>query len=620
MSLKFATIPQKRLLQGISSSATSFYLDNILSFDGLTDIVPADLGSVHYCAFRNDTGTVLELMEIDPATISSGPITINKRGLSFYGDLTTQDTDLKLDWPANTIVMLGTDVPQIFQWLKEYVDDTAFNGAPDASTTVKGIVEEATDAQIVAGTDTGETGAKLFAPPSKMNTQIQAKIVTDRVRTTTATSSATPTIDTDTYNRLTLTAQAVDITSMTTNLSGTPVDGQKLQVRITPATRTMAFVASSYKEESGSASTIVNKPTGTADNDLMIAVIARSGGTTYPNSVPSGWTLLPGRVSTGDTYSVYYRIASSEGSNYTWGFSGAVNISARILTYRGGFNTTNPINLDCLSSIPYSTSNNTVRAASVGVNKQYSPLIFIGIQTQAGETWTKPSVPTTDWVEDLESSSGPSYDSMEFCSMVWSSYGSTGDIDATFTGSATTNKHAFLIVLNPDISITWGASFSEVGADLPTYIYGPNPTSVDFQYNSATSKWETIGEDTNRILSDGRCGNTTHDMSSISTTIPHGLSKKPKVVRIKAKAVDTDTICWTETVYRSDSSTQASSYGYADTTSGTGEGIGNAFRLGFDGSTYTEGTIICNSTNIVILWTTTASPTGTASIMWEAEI
>jgi hypothetical protein len=44
----------------------------------------------------------------------------------------------------------------------------------NASESAKGVVEEATAAQITAGTDTGETGAKLFVPPSKMNTQIAA--------------------------------------------------------------------------------------------------------------------------------------------------------------------------------------------------------------------------------------------------------------------------------------------------------------------------------------------------------------------------------------------------------------------------------------------------------------
>lgn len=56
------------------------------------------------------------------------------------------------------------------------------------------------------------------------------KRVTPRVTTTT--SSATPTINTDTTDQYGLTAQAVDITSFTTNLSGTPTDGQKLWIYI----------------------------------------------------------------------------------------------------------------------------------------------------------------------------------------------------------------------------------------------------------------------------------------------------------------------------------------------------------------------------------------------------
>lgn len=51
-------------------------------------------------------------------------------------------------------------------------------------------------------------------------------------RTGTATSSATPTINTDNVDYYSLTAQAVDITSFTTNLSGTPVDGQTLWISI----------------------------------------------------------------------------------------------------------------------------------------------------------------------------------------------------------------------------------------------------------------------------------------------------------------------------------------------------------------------------------------------------
>jgi hypothetical protein len=50
--------------------------------------------------------------------------------------------------------------------------------------------------------------------------------------TITTTSSATPTINTSLVGMYGLTAQAVDITSFTTNLSGAPIDGQKLWIYI----------------------------------------------------------------------------------------------------------------------------------------------------------------------------------------------------------------------------------------------------------------------------------------------------------------------------------------------------------------------------------------------------
>lgn len=49
---------------------------------------------------------------------------------------------------------------------KAYVDGVAVSGAPDANTTTKGIVQQATQAQRDARTATGSTGAALFADPS----------------------------------------------------------------------------------------------------------------------------------------------------------------------------------------------------------------------------------------------------------------------------------------------------------------------------------------------------------------------------------------------------------------------------------------------------------------------
>jgi len=52
---------------------------------------------------------------------------------------------------------------------KKYVDDTAVAGAPDATTTVKGNVEIATDGELSAGTGTGGTGASVVACGSSFN-------------------------------------------------------------------------------------------------------------------------------------------------------------------------------------------------------------------------------------------------------------------------------------------------------------------------------------------------------------------------------------------------------------------------------------------------------------------
>lgn len=60
---------------------------------------------------------------------------------------------------------------------KKYADDLAIAGSPDASTTVKGIVEKATTAEIVAGTSTGSTGAELFVGADAVATNGANKVL-----------------------------------------------------------------------------------------------------------------------------------------------------------------------------------------------------------------------------------------------------------------------------------------------------------------------------------------------------------------------------------------------------------------------------------------------------------
>jgi hypothetical protein len=98
----------------------------------------------------------------------------------------------------------------------------------------------------IAGTTSGATtldtsavaGTAVVTIPAVTDTLV-GKATTDTLtnkrwtpRVLPITSSATPTINTDDYDAVTITAQAAAITSMTTNLSGTPTNFQRLLFRI----------------------------------------------------------------------------------------------------------------------------------------------------------------------------------------------------------------------------------------------------------------------------------------------------------------------------------------------------------------------------------------------------
>ena len=165
MTWKPTTIPTKILKTSITNAATSFQVNNILGWNGAA-LTSADFGTQAFGVFRNAARTQIELFEFSPTTIASTNITIVRRGLQFDGNVTTEVAGNKFSWTkSDTYVDLGTDTPQLFQLLKEYIDGIAISGAPNASLTVKGIVELATQAQVDAKTAVGETAAALTVTP-----------------------------------------------------------------------------------------------------------------------------------------------------------------------------------------------------------------------------------------------------------------------------------------------------------------------------------------------------------------------------------------------------------------------------------------------------------------------
>jgi len=96
---------------------------------------------------------------------------------------------------------------------------------------------------------------------STSTTTFTNKRITARVDSTT--SSATPTINTDNIDTYKLTAQAVDITSFTTNLTGTPTDDQILHIVIIGTASRAITWGSSFE-----ASTVA-LPTTTVSTDRL---------------------------------------------------------------------------------------------------------------------------------------------------------------------------------------------------------------------------------------------------------------------------------------------------------------------------------------------------------------
>lgn len=181
MSIKPISVPPKKLTASMTSSTLTLQLGDIKQWDGVTDLVAGDFGTVIYAVLRDSTNSLVEIIELDASTIANAittGATILKRGLPFDGGLTEVDAN-KLTWVKNeTTVELGSNPPQLLDQFvrrsssgtiddllqytsvltptddrhlatKKYVDDTAFGG----TITFDQLVPSATAGETVAAGD-----------------------------------------------------------------------------------------------------------------------------------------------------------------------------------------------------------------------------------------------------------------------------------------------------------------------------------------------------------------------------------------------------------------------------------------------------------------------------------
>ncbi len=148
---------------------------------------------------------------------------------------------------------------------------------------------------------------------------------------------------------------------------------------------------------------------------------------------------------------------------------------------------------------------------------------------------------------------------------------------------------------------------------------------VEVEYNTTGPSFRMLSQSALAVVATVyKNGTDTKDASDASTTqnIAHGLGKIPKKIRIRAitfAAALTYRPVEAVTVYNG--STQSSVSIYIQQAGGISI-LSTTFTLNLtqSGSADTQtGTVTFDATNIIITWTKTNSPTGTYTLLWEAE-
>ena len=196
---------------GAVIGATSIVLSSLKQIDGTTTLTMTDFGLVGYMTLEPNSGTqeeqisfsgitqnsngtatltgVKTVLFVAPYTETSGLAKTHAGGTkvvisntsAFYNKLNGKDNDETITglWQfpndANTPILGNSYVaPTLNNQIasKGYADSLTFSGAPNMSLTQKGIGEEATQAEIDAGTQTGSTAAELIVNPKYLKDSI----------------------------------------------------------------------------------------------------------------------------------------------------------------------------------------------------------------------------------------------------------------------------------------------------------------------------------------------------------------------------------------------------------------------------------------------------------------
>lgn len=186
--------------------------------------------------------------------------------------------------------------------------------------------------------------------------------------------------------------------------------------------------------------------------------------------------------------------------------------------------------------------------------------------------------------------------------------------DVANTGASTLNVNGL-----GALAIVTGVSTATATGDIVANLIG------DLIYNSTGTVWQLVNPASTILGLTFTNGTTTKNATDASGTqnIAHGLPKIPRKVIITAQgnaagASSGDVNSFTaRTVYNGTTQSSVSTYGQTSTPFAT---TAATFSLNTAVATGDQtGVVTFDATNIIITWTKTGSPTGTYTLLWEAE-
>jgi hypothetical protein len=202
--------------------------------------------------------------------------------------------------------------------------------------------------------------------------------------------------------------------------------------------KAIEFVASAQTQNTTlGASLVINKPTGTQEGDLMIAIAGTDARPGRNWSQPSGWNEVRDQGAGTNLMVSHYIAGASEPGSYTFTLSNNAITSGIIITYRNAA-------FDVVGSIATSVSSGVQTASAVTLTESASTLLAFFAEVGASRTWSSPTSGLISLATDSDGTA-PSWALYSEANVV---SGSTGSKSATCSSPSGTFG-CFLLGIKP---------------------------------------------------------------------------------------------------------------------------------------------------------------------------